>query len=141
MPPSYSQWRTRRFLKAGEAQMPSRLLINGEWLPVLCKCPEICFIRLFRLGGAQWLLCPLCCYRRHVWGLASCRSKARLVGRKVYFRSQPLGVGRWGGWTSVQRLTPHAGNQWGKSFCRQKEGAACRKRRVSSDIHLQIGHW
>ena len=56
-PPSYSQWRTRRFLKAGEAQMPSRLLVNGEWLPVLCKCPEICFIRFFRLR-AQQLLCP-----------------------------------------------------------------------------------
>ena len=103
--------------------MPSRLLVNGEWLPVLCKCPEICFIRLFRLGRAQWLLSPLCCYRRGVWGLASCCSKARLVERKVYFRCQPLGVGEgWaGGYLSRGRL-PTLATSGARAFIDRRRG-------------------
>ena len=35
---------------------------------------------------------------------------------------------------------PTIGNQWGKSFYSQKEGATCRNSTVSSDSHPQIGH-
>ena len=42
--------------------------------------------------------------------------------------------------TSVQRATHPTGNQWGKSFYRQKEGATCRNSTGNSDSHLQIDH-
>ena len=82
-----------------------------------------------------------------VWDLAAHHPKAnkqaRLVERKVRSISDAV-TGMGGGWTSVQRLTPTQpptpGNQWGKSFYRQKKGATCRNSTVSSDSHLQTGH-
>ena len=68
--------------------------------------------------------------------------KSQVGGKESLFQMPATGGGGGvGGWISVQRSTPHTGNQWGKSFYRQKEGAACRNSIVSSDIHLQIGHW
>ena len=65
-------------------------------------------------------------------------------GKFALFQMPATGRVGWGGQMSVQRLMAPkkpVGNQWGKSFYRQKEGATWRNSTVSSDSHLQIGHW
>ena len=65
--------------------------------------------------GGVWLFDP-----------PKANKQARLVDRKACFTSE---VGNWGverGWTSLQRLTPPTGNEWGESFHRQRQRAPCR---------------
>ena len=86
-------------------------------------------------------------YQKSVCDLLAARcskaNKTAQAGGKeslLYFRCWQLGAGE-GGHLSKGRLPAPSGNQWGKRFYRQKEGATCRNRTVSSDSHLQIGHW
>ena len=53
----------------------------------------------------------------------------------------PATGGSGGGYVSKGQLSLTKSNWWGKSFYRQKKGAPCRNNTVSSDSHLQIGHW
>ena len=75
-------------------------------------------------------------YWNEKWGLSACRSEvseeARLVERKVCFI---LDASTWGG-GRMDLLITH-----GQSFYRQREGATCRNSTVSSDSHLETGHW
>ena len=81
-------------------------------------------------------------YYQKVWGdwrLTCCPKQARLVERKVCFTSD---TGNWSGGGHLPKgwLPTLPGNQWGKSFYRQKEGATCIHSTVRSDSCLQISH-
>ena len=52
-----------------------------------------------------------------------------------------LATGEGGGLTPVQRLTPFSRQSGIKSIYRQREGVTCRNSTVSSESHLEIGHW
>ena len=115
--------------------MPSRLLFNGECLPILCKCPETHFIRLFRLGS---FLCPWWCYRRSLWGPASRRSKAKLVERKVYFRCQPLGAGVVGGHRSRGQL-PTLTTSGARAFIDRRRGLLAETAEPALTVIFRLG--
>ena len=73
--------------------------------------------------------------------------KARLVETKVCFlldANNRKGGGQEIGYTSVQRPTPPPCNQGTraiKALLKTEGGATCRNSTVSSDRHLEIGHW
>ena len=106
----------------------------------------IACVKIFFLFQAEYNSIGWICYQKvRFLGLAACHPKAikqaRLVEGKVCFISDVSTSHRGGGGqTSVQRLTPCTGNQWGKSFYKQKEGAPCRNSTVICNSHLKIGH-
>ena len=116
--------------------VPSQSSLIYFWLFLFAKKISPVFQALY--FSALWLFptTPFVDIERMWWGPAACCSKAnkqaRLVERKVCFIS---GAGSWGVGRAYVYLRansppPSTGNQWGKSFYRQKEGAPRRNSTV-----------
>ena len=70
--------------------------------------------------------------------------EARLVKGKVYLilgASYEMGDDGWEGRRLSKGLLPPTDNQWARAFYRWRVWATWRNSTVSSDSHLQTGHW
>ena len=87
----------------------------------------------FEDGGRGGVLLPNVSF-----GCSRANKQVRMVERKACFISEASSV--LGGWTPVQRLSPHHWQSVGRSFYQQRQGATCRNSTFISGSHLEIGH-
>ena len=89
------------------------------------------------------------CGKENVWGPCGVQLlyAQKPMNRPGWWEGKFALISEAGSWEGRPNISPKADSpplHWqpvGKSFCRQKERAACRNSTVNPDSHLQIGHW